>query len=94
MNTKNMETSRSFKIRRGANKSRTQQELYDQEYVANLHDLRLAENHDQDQEQQPQQMEKTINASVYLEDEENINCYRFPHSTFCGCDNNCMLESF
>lgn len=31
---------------------------------------------------------------MYMEDEENINCYRFPHSTFCGCPTNCLLESF
>lgn len=30
----------------------------------------------------------------YQNDEENINCYRFPHSTFCGCQPSCLLESF
>ena len=23
-----------------------------------------------------------------------MNCFRFPHSSFCGCDNNCLIDSF
>ena len=51
MNTKNMDTARSFKIRRTGSKTRTIQEMHDQEYVANLDDLRLAENIDQGKDQ-------------------------------------------
>jgi hypothetical protein len=30
----------------------------------------------------------------YEQDEEELNCYRFPHSSFCGCESNCLIENF
>lgn len=39
-----MESTRTFKIRKTGSKLRTAQEMQDQELVANLEDLRLAEN--------------------------------------------------
>ena len=48
MNTKTLESGRSFNIRKTTSKAKTIQEMMDQEYVANLEDLRLTENPDYD----------------------------------------------
>lgn len=35
-----------------------------------------------------------IEPKPYENDEEELNCYRFPHSSFCGCETNCLIENF
>lgn len=37
---------------------------------------------------------KVLEPAAYKEDEQNVNCYRFLHSGFCGCQPNCLLQSF
>lgn len=68
----------------------------------NLLDLRLADSVDHEKPREEGiafliylgPSSNALQPAAYLDDEENINCYRFPHSTFCGCNPNCLLESF